>query len=494
MTREDAHPPFADSTQNARARTAPPAAAAAKRPLRPGPSRTIPWHITASFGACLAAVVVLVLGFGAASQQQAASVQWVDHTWRVKRALDRLERQVSEAETSVRAYLLTSRDDLLAPYREAQQKYLATVDEIAQLTSDNPRQLANNAALKSLLNQKWRVLSDALAAKPAGGEADKVTPALLDSTLGAMARVRSILRSMDDEETKLLEQREAAFRAATAREQTTVVGASVAALLLICLLYATILRALKHRAHVEDELARVNRNLSDQVVERTTQLSALSQHLLSMSEKERDELARELHDELGSHLSAALMDVTAVARELKRAGRAELLPAIERAIETLRASTRIGRNIVADLRPIMLREFGLAQTIDAMCAHFAQASGIACEHRLEDLAFTEEAAIALYRIAQESLSNVRRHSQATRVHVRLSRVDETIELVVDDDGVGMRGMPARTIDAHGILGMRERALALGGTFDIKRGTGSRGTMVRVGVPAAVALKGGSPRT
>jgi len=450
----------------------------------------VPWYITAAFGATLAAVILLVLGYDTTARQQALSLQWVDHTWRVKSELDRLENEIGDADASIHAYLLAGRDELLTPYRDAQQQSAATLDAIAKLTSDNPRQIANNSALKSLLGQMFRRMSDALAMRASSGDADKAAQLLSSADAsGLHARLRTMLQTMGDEESQLLGERENAYRAASVREQGTVVGASIIAILLVCILYATVLRALKQRDEVGQELARVNRGLREEVAARTTQLSALSHHLLSVSERDRDKLARELHDELGSHVSAALMDVTAVARELKRAEQTELVPAVERAIDTLRASTHIGREIVANLRPIMLREFGLAQTIDALCAKFSQASAITCERKLaQNLQFTEETAIALYRITQEALSNVRRHSQATRVVVTLARAGNAIELAIEDDGKGMGDADAASADVHGVLGMRERALALGGTFHIGRRDGAHGTIVRVTVPTEAALR------
>lgn len=238
-------------------------------------------------------------------------------------------------------------------------------------------------------------------------------------------------------------------------------------------------------AESEAALRTTNATLTQNVAARTSELTALNRHLLRIAEEERSRLARELHDELGANLSAAMMDISRV--NTKLAGLApELARQTERALQALTATMQLGRRIVADLRPALLRDFGLTAALGAYCASFSEASGLACEAELQDdlPPLREEAALALYRVVQESLTNVRRYAQAERVWVRLAADTHALTLSVTDDGTGIDEAALAKPRSHGILGMRERVEALGGSFRIALGAEGRGTIVKVVAPIA----------
>ncbi len=215
--------------------------------------------------------------------------------------------------------------------------------------------------------------------------------------------------------------------------------------------------------------------------ERTAQLKALNQNLIRVAENERSRLARELHDELGAHLSVAMMDLTIISRRLSETELTDIAALVRRLAETLGATTQISRRIISDLRPVMIRELGLAGALDAYCASFEQTTGIRCARifpeQLEPM--IEEAGIAVFRIVQESLSNIVKYAGASEVRLDLRVAGGFVELSIKDDGKGMPEGARTRKGSHGLLGISERAEAFGGALRMSDGLHGRGTGIVV---------------
>jgi PAS domain S-box-containing protein len=210
-----------------------------------------------------------------------------------------------------------------------------------------------------------------------------------------------------------------------------------------------------------------------------------------VQEEERKRIARELHDDLQQTLSAIRMDLHFIATRFGEDA-PELPPlvaGVDRLAERAVVSTR---RIVNDLRPPMLEDLGLVPALEAMAGHFSQQTGIACEVNTpgED-AFNEwveapSVALCLYRVAQEALNNVAKHSHASEVHIRLAMATESsISLQIKDNGRGMAAADMRNHESFGILGIRERIRANGGIMRIDSGP-QGGTVLDVLVPRAGA--------
>jgi PAS domain S-box-containing protein len=211
-----------------------------------------------------------------------------------------------------------------------------------------------------------------------------------------------------------------------------------------------------------------------------------------VQEEERKRIARELHDELQQRLAAILINLSAASTQLRRdpAGAARALEAAEELAGTVIDSTR---RIVKDLRPQMLDELGLVPALEALCAQFNAATGIACTVHADAAAGarasdTPPLATCLYRVAQESLNNVAKHARASAVRLTLAleRDARTLRLEVSDDGQGLPDPAAlRKPESFGLLGMQERLRMLGGSLALQSAPG-QGTTVRVQVPLAQA--------
>ncbi len=241
---------------------------------------------------------------------------------------------------------------------------------------------------------------------------------------------------------------------------------------------------------LKQALQNANDNLESMVAMRTEQLSVLSRHLISVSEEEKARLARELHDELGANLTSINIDLNAVADHL-RLEQPSLAAMLDRARATLVDTVELKRRIVEDLRPSLLDHLGLSAAVQSYCAEFGKVTGIDCEALIDgevDIAGPMHA-IAIFRIVQESLNNVAKYAKARTVIVHLAREAAGLALEVSDDGIGIDSDAVSKPKSHGLLGMRERALLLGGTLKVKRGVNDAGTCVEAFIPLSRAADG-----
>ena len=204
-----------------------------------------------------------------------------------------------------------------------------------------------------------------------------------------------------------------------------------------------------------------------------------------VEDRERRRIARELHDELQQVMAAIKMDVAAIESELAADPKrlAPLVARLDRLAGTAVSSTR---RIVNDLRPLILEELGLLPALEALCQQFQERTGIAArvvtpQHDAQWPAVSEQIEICLYRVAQESLTNVAKHSGATQVELQLTaRADGLLTMQIRDNGRGLQREGRRCPLAFGLKGMTERVRALGGSLNIESGPGG-GTVVVVEV-------------
>jgi len=214
------------------------------------------------------------------------------------------------------------------------------------------------------------------------------------------------------------------------------------------------------------------------------QLRRLSGYLQEAREQERATIAREIHDELGQSLTGLKMDVAWIEQRVAKGEdgptRQRLLDKARGMSDLIDVTIQAVRRIATELRPGMLDDLGLIPAIEWQVGEFTKRTGIECNllTNIEDLELDRRVATGAFRILQEALTNVARHSQATRVEVRLEIHDGSIHLEVEDNGVGIRGEATGDGSSLGILGMQERAHLLGGEVWVEDGP-REGTRVRV---------------
>ncbi len=251
--------------------------------------------------------------------------------------------------------------------------------------------------------------------------------------------------------------------------------------LLIYALFHTLsssrLRAIKMAKEMTKELrdSQAKLQLSHQKLRR------LAAHADQIKEGERKRIAREIHDDLGQNLLALRIEADMLAsRTRHRHSRLNV-----RAMATLSqidATIKSVRQIINDLRPNVL-DLGLNAAVDWQIAEFQRRTGIVCEliENQNEISLNDNCATAFFRILQESLSNISRHSQASRVRVELQLADDRLTMTVTDNGIGLQATGRNKVGSFGLVGIEERISILGGTFSILSHPGA-GTTICVSVP------------
>jgi signal transduction histidine kinase len=226
--------------------------------------------------------------------------------------------------------------------------------------------------------------------------------------------------------------------------------------------------------------AEAARELEMQIEARTRELSALSTHLQEFAEKEKSELARNLHDELGGLLTAAKMDLSWLQSRVAAPALQERLAQLGGVLDE---AMDLKRRVVEDLRPSLLDHFGLPTALRAYVDSACAKAGLTCELTIPEDAqpIPKDVAIALFRIAQEGVTNILRHAQAKCVRLQLTTTGTAYAFTLADDGTGFDSADPQLRLSHGFMGMRQRVRALGGRLTIES-TPGRGTTLRVEVP------------
>ncbi len=233
-----------------------------------------------------------------------------------------------------------------------------------------------------------------------------------------------------------------------------------------------LIRDITERKRAEDEIRRSRE-----------QLSALASHLESIHEEERSRVSRDLLDEMAVGLVGLKMDLAWVAGRLRQ-DQHPLQEKVGRSLTLLDTTIQSMRRLVTELRPPVLDGLGLVAAIEWQAQEFQTRTGIECQFscNLEDIAVDRESSTALFRTCQEALSDVACHAKPTRVSIHLERTPERLVLTVADNGRGITEAELADRLAFGLLGMRERARALGGSLTIN-GQPDGGTTVAVEVPS-----------
>jgi signal transduction histidine kinase len=191
-------------------------------------------------------------------------------------------------------------------------------------------------------------------------------------------------------------------------------------------------------------------------------------------------ISRELHDELGQSLTAVKMDLSSI---LKNTGNIKsVTPKLDKTLKLVDGIIKDVQRISSELRPGILDDLGLTSAIEWHCEEFEARTGIKCELNLEEIRIKNpQKNTGIYRILQESLTNIARHSEAKNVIVRLKQIKEDINLVIRDDGIGIPEEKMESNSSLGLIGIRERIKQFNGRIDIES-VKDKGTKISVIIP------------
>ncbi|MDO9314938.1 MAG: CHASE3 domain-containing protein [Burkholderiaceae bacterium] len=427
--------------------------------------------------ACLAAMALLVIS-EVSFRRATNSMNQLAMMATARTDIQALWRQLVDAETGQRGYLLTQRSEYLKPYRESLERIGASIRSLTTYYQGHPQGEPLMGQLSSLSKDKISELATTLRLYDEGGEAWRE---LLMTNIGQekMESIRTTAQQLLDLETQRVLVGRADVHRTLMINRVGVGLTTLISLLALSLYFRQ--STLLVRVQREQKLAvQVERDRLDaEVKSRTAQLTELAQHLQTAREDERSRLARELHDELGALLTAAKLDA---ARLKARLG--TMTPEVaERLLhlnKLLNDGIALKRQIIENLRPSSLSNLGLVAALEIVTSEFATASGLQIHTMLEPVQLSNSGELTTYRLVQEALTNIAKYAKASEVWVVLSQQGANATISVRDNGCGFDTTIPRQA-AHGLLGMRYRVEAEGGQMTLSSEPG-HGTLIEASLP------------
>jgi signal transduction histidine kinase len=461
---------------------------AVHQPLPPPPEskaghRAVPFAVVGGICVSIALLILNALCLAWNANSTLRSSDAYARSYEVKRALSAFQAVTVSAEASQRGYLLTGRTEYLAPFFDARERWRQELAQLRALIQQDKRSSRHLATLDALMSDALRTLERTIAANDSPGPDGAVDVRGTESAKATMDRLRQIVdRMLVEEDARIASLRREVFRDMVVTVGVAFITTLVASVVVLGL-YRLLRRYLAARERAEQALRQANVQLNHMVAERTAKLAELSQHLLRVAEEEKAKVARDLHDTLGSNLTAINMDLNWVCKRLPES-QPELRERMQRALQMLTTTVELKRNLIEGLRPSHLDSLGLGFAMRSLCDEYSKRTGVQCEldvsEDFEDLDPT--LSIAMYRIAQEALTNTAKHAQARHARVQLRREAQGMRLRIDDDGRGITPEAMSKPKSHGLMGMRERVHQLGGWLDIRPGSDGHGTVIEAFVP------------
>ena len=391
--------------------------------------------------------------------------------------LDQLWVLLVDAQASALSFLLMRNDAYLEPYRSTATRLeplMASMNFDIPPDSDDYADLQD---LKRLVDAKFQYLGEMLSR---GG-----APLVLSAEHGELGKqlmdeIRVRLAILKARREKVHQDFENMYLARAKKIQYVGYALGVASLLLILGLFVVQQRQVALRARIQELLKTENSRLEAKVQARTLELSNLATNLTTAQEAERQHIARELHDEMGSALTAAKMDAGWLRRSLGTQVDELVQERMLRLIENIGSTISMTRRLVDDLQPPLLKGLGLVEALRSLGQQFEMEMSVVMDFPEHELSLSPEQSLALFRVAQESLTNVRKYAKASKVELSLKDKQGMVILSVADNGSGFNTENIE-LHGHGIAGMKHRAQMFNANLLLDSQAG-RGTRIEVRMP------------
>jgi signal transduction histidine kinase len=430
--------------------------------------------------ACVAMLAMVFISEGSYMQ----SVRQLDDVGEMataRVAIQRLTRSIVDAETGQRGYLLTGKNEYLQPYAAALKDIDVAFNLLDAHYQDEAQAKGMVVLLHNLTESKLSELAITVRLYDDGKTDASKEIILSGSGKEKMDAIRVLAAQLlDHESSKVAQGRLSIYR--TLMISRLGIAALSALSLLALFLYLRQLAA--HDRH-QLELARMVQaerdRLEVQVRQRTEQLTELTQHLETAREDERSRLARDLHDELGAMLTSAKLDAARIKSRLGTTA-PEAMERLNHLVEALNGGIALKRRIVEDLRPSALSNLGLVTTLEILAREFAERAEVQVHCELAPVKLKPSTELVVYRLIQESITNISKYAAATQVWVKLTSSHGQVYVSVRDNGVGFDATQ-KPKSAYGLVGMRFRVEAEGGVLNVVSAPGC-GTDIQATLPEA----------
>ena len=425
------------------------------------------------------AAASLILINESSFQESTAALANIESAQQTRGAISKLVQQVLDAETGQRGFLLTGDPRYLEPYNTATADINQNLDVMRQLFAPSREQLGDFDLVSRHVSRKLAEMDLSVRMRKQGNEDGWKFVLTTDVGKEQMEAIREQSAKLLASSIRKMEQGQAQIQKAL---QLSRIGIATTALIGLLAFYMYLLQTkalVASGLREKDSLQRERDLLEKQVRERTASLAELATHLQNVREDERGHLARELHDELGALLTAAKLDVARLKSRL--AGNLpEASERLEHLTSTLNSGIALKRRIVEDLHPSSLSHLGLVASLEILAREFEERSGLSITTDLETVELEGSAQLTVYRLVQESLTNMAKYANATQAEIRLENFDGYIAVEVRDNGEGFNVENVGP-GSHGLTGMRHRVEAAGGRLTVTSAAGS-GTKISAMLP------------
>lgn len=406
----------------------------------------------------------------------------------VRQTLNELLLNVVDAETGQRGYLLTGEARYREPYDQAVRKVDGQLSTLRSLYAGRPDEIAQLTQLTTHVGRKMAEMDMSVRLRKDGKE--DAWKFVITTEVGReeMDAIRTQAHALVDRSDAALRRGQAQIAKSLRLARVGIALIAVIALVAFYL-YLRQTHALRSVGERQQEALQRERNaLEAEVQERTASLAELATHLQEVRENERGHLARELHDELGSLLTAAKLDVARLKSRLADAP--DAAQRLQHLTELLNSGIALKRRIIEDLRPSSLANLGLVASLEILGREFADRSGLQVELALEPVVLDESRQLTVYRMVQESLTNIGKYAEATEATIVMKDYGTHVTVDVTDDGKGFDTQRLRPA-THGLAGMRHRVEAAQGKLTVISSPG-KGTRVSIMLPVGAWLPAARP--
>lgn len=450
----------------------------------------------------LLSIVLVLIGFSVTEMRRSETRQ-LAVTLRERQDLMRLLAETIyvalESESAQRGFLLTGEEKYSIPLRDGYEKTTSRMDElIARFNRLEPDEARVLQAVRGDVDTKFDEMNRSVALLRDGRPVEALQLVKTDVGLNQMHKILEALEGLRNRERARILDGINHWTDAVRINTFINLGGVIFTTIVLLLIGLLASRDIRRRNTFATQLAQ-------QVDERTAELQDLSEHMSTVSEAEKHALARELHDELGGLLVAIRMDLSQIRRRIAGVNDADLQPRWARVDEALAAGVALKQRVIEELRPTLLDNMGLFSALRWQATQHAEQAGIQLqlEGLDEDVEIEPRIAIAVFRTAQEAMTNVVKHARASRMTVRAGigeqpaagepgvagqRLDadrprdaDLLTVSIEDDGTGIPAGSDRRNGSHGLKQMRFRMRAVGGSLSISLNQ-PRGTVVRLSVP------------
>jgi len=380
---------------------------------------------------------------------------------------------LTDAEADQRGYLLTGEDRFLQRYQEARDRVEPRLNGLSDLFRQDDQMITaeqrdSSRHLRVLVGARLGELAASTSLHSTPDPQQAVALARTDIANTTMAELRSETMKLRNAERSAVSDALESADQLRVVSRSLMVAAAIINIILLIIAGGLLARQARRRAELTEQLVVENEELERRVHQRTVELSTLSSHLQNLSEKEKAALARELHDELGGLLISVKMDIAWLQKRYPEADQ-DMQLRFNRVLKGLDDGVDFKRRLVENLRPTLLDNMGLFPAVRWITQETCSRAGLRYteEYPEQEPLLTDDAAITIFRLVQESLVNIVKHANATDVSVLVQLTDGNLIVCVEDDGQGIDAARLTATGSHGLATMRHRVRRFSGQLDIE---------------------------